>query len=281
MSAPPSAPEPRLIARSIISRVMLAAKALSTAARNLALTAGSATPARVATVISRISLVKTLARFASSAFLRPSTVGPLPMTSYLNQPDKQSILPHFHAGPRCPCPRSIVDKAPQPATAGAVGTPRHGGMRRREASLPPPVDLGALANVDHQAPAIDGVVPGRARCRGVRVPAGSANRGRGQVAQRGWRDVGARARAAGDDIVAGIAAGGGKGAKGHWFARTHVAVGVARAGTEEHVVAGQHAFAGQCHVGGSGAVVDLVAANCGELKGQPRSSTSTSSPRVA
>src|SRR6185312_918845 len=79
MSAPPSAPEPRLIARSMVSLVMLADSALSTAARRRGLPPGSATPARVATVISRISLVNTLARLASSAFLRPSMDGPLPM----------------------------------------------------------------------------------------------------------------------------------------------------------------------------------------------------------
>src|SRR5690348_1370603 len=63
----------------MVSLVMLADSALSTAARRRGLAAGSATPARVATVISRISLVNTLARLASSAFLRPSMDGPLPM----------------------------------------------------------------------------------------------------------------------------------------------------------------------------------------------------------
>src|SRR5690606_22385392 len=78
MSSAPSAPEPRRIARSIVSLGMFAESALSMATRSRALPAGSA-PLRAATVISRISLVKILPRRASSAFLRPSMLGPLPM----------------------------------------------------------------------------------------------------------------------------------------------------------------------------------------------------------
>src|SRR6185437_10196626 len=96
MSAPPSAPEPRLIARSMVSLVMFADSALSIAARRRGLPAGSATPARVATVISRISLVNTLARLASSAFLRPSMDGPLPIQClHLVQLNEPGILPDF------------------------------------------------------------------------------------------------------------------------------------------------------------------------------------------
>src|SRR3569833_1156940 len=93
MSAPPSAPAPRLMARSIVSFVMLAARALSTAARRRGLPLGSGTPPRVAMVISRISLVNTLARLASSAFLRPSMDGPLPMCiSWRYRMDRGAIL---------------------------------------------------------------------------------------------------------------------------------------------------------------------------------------------
>src|SRR5690348_14209915 len=81
------------MARSIVSLVMLADNALSTAARRRGLAAGSATPARVATVISRINLVNTLARLASSAFLRPSMDGPLPMAGNLNNGQAGDFTP--------------------------------------------------------------------------------------------------------------------------------------------------------------------------------------------
>src|SRR5690349_25060223 len=77
----------------MVSLVMLADSALSTAARRRGLAAGSATPARVATVISRISLVNTLARLASSAFLRPSMDGPLPMAGNLNNGQAGDFTP--------------------------------------------------------------------------------------------------------------------------------------------------------------------------------------------
>src|SRR5690242_1495580 len=58
---------------------MFAVRALSIAARRRGLLAGSPPPARAATPISRISLVNTLPRLASVAFLRASIDGPLPM----------------------------------------------------------------------------------------------------------------------------------------------------------------------------------------------------------
>src|SRR5438445_11894205 len=58
---------------------MFAVSALSVPARRRGLVAGSAPPPRAAIVISRISLVNSLPRRASSAFLRPSILGPLPM----------------------------------------------------------------------------------------------------------------------------------------------------------------------------------------------------------
>src|SRR6185503_630753 len=61
---------PRLIARSIVSRVMLFSRAAITAARRRGLDAGSAAPSRAAVVISRISLVKTFALAASCRPLR-------------------------------------------------------------------------------------------------------------------------------------------------------------------------------------------------------------------
>src|SRR5438445_2793621 len=73
-----SAPLARLSARSIVSFGMFAASALSMPTRRRPLLAGSA-PVRAAIVISRMSLVKILPRRASSAFLRPAMLGPLPM----------------------------------------------------------------------------------------------------------------------------------------------------------------------------------------------------------
>src|SRR6185312_5383512 len=67
---PPSAPAPRLIARSTVSFGMLAWRAASTAARNRGLAAVSGRPERAAVVNSRISLVKILPRFLSCAPLR-------------------------------------------------------------------------------------------------------------------------------------------------------------------------------------------------------------------
>src|SRR5690606_8438635 len=61
------------------SLVMLAASALSMPLRKRGFPPGSPPPARAATEISRISLVKIFPRRASSAFLRASMEGPLPM----------------------------------------------------------------------------------------------------------------------------------------------------------------------------------------------------------
>src|SRR6185503_11472703 len=61
---------PRLIARSIVSRVMLASRAAIIAARSRGFEPGSAAPSRAAVVISRISLVKTFALAASCRPLR-------------------------------------------------------------------------------------------------------------------------------------------------------------------------------------------------------------------
>src|SRR5215510_11577061 len=58
------------MARSIVSRVMLASRAAIIAARRRGLDAGSGEPKRADVVISRISLVKILARWASWRPLR-------------------------------------------------------------------------------------------------------------------------------------------------------------------------------------------------------------------
>src|SRR5262245_27042105 len=58
------------MARSIVSRVMLASRAAVIAARRRGLDAGSGEPKRADVVISRISLVKILARWASWRPLR-------------------------------------------------------------------------------------------------------------------------------------------------------------------------------------------------------------------
>src|SRR5580765_4915142 len=58
---------------------MLADSPLSMALRRRGLPAGSPPPARAATEISRITLVKILPRWASTAFLRCSIEGPRPM----------------------------------------------------------------------------------------------------------------------------------------------------------------------------------------------------------
>src|SRR5688572_22036717 len=60
---------------------MLTDSALSTAERRRGLPDGSPPPARAATPISRMILVKILPRCASTAFLRASMEGPLPMVS--------------------------------------------------------------------------------------------------------------------------------------------------------------------------------------------------------
>ncbi len=65
-----SPPEPRLIARSIVSFGMLASLAAWMAERSRGFMVGSAMPERAATVSSRINFVKTLARLASCAPLR-------------------------------------------------------------------------------------------------------------------------------------------------------------------------------------------------------------------
>src|SRR5690242_15375864 len=97
----------------MVSLVMLADSALSTAARRRGLAAGSATPARVATVISRISLVYTLARLASSAFLRPSMDGPLPMGENLNDGQAADFTP-TGAQTTHPCGSSSGAEAKRP-----------------------------------------------------------------------------------------------------------------------------------------------------------------------
>src|SRR5262245_33196057 len=58
------------MARSMVSRVMLASRAAITAARRRGLALASGEPRRAAVVISRISLVKILARWASWRPLR-------------------------------------------------------------------------------------------------------------------------------------------------------------------------------------------------------------------
>src|SRR5688500_7918363 len=58
---------------------MFTARPLSMALRRRGLPAGSPPPARAATEISRITLVKILPRWASTAFLRASIDGPRPM----------------------------------------------------------------------------------------------------------------------------------------------------------------------------------------------------------
>src|SRR5690606_730739 len=78
-STPSSSPVAFLIARSITSFDMLADRPLSMALRRRGLPAGSPPPALAATEISRMILVKILPRRASSAFLRASMEGPLPM----------------------------------------------------------------------------------------------------------------------------------------------------------------------------------------------------------
>src|SRR5208337_3745693 len=62
--------EPRLIARSTVSRGMFACRAARTAARSRGLDPGSGRPVRAAVVSSRMILVKTLARFLSCAPFR-------------------------------------------------------------------------------------------------------------------------------------------------------------------------------------------------------------------
>src|SRR5690606_7782141 len=80
-STPSSSPVAFLIARSITSLVMLTDRPLSIAARRRGLAPGSPPPALAATEISRMILVKILPRRASTAFLRASIEGPLPMES--------------------------------------------------------------------------------------------------------------------------------------------------------------------------------------------------------
>src|SRR5690606_26226120 len=65
--------------------VMLADRPLSIALRRRGLPAGSPPPALAATEISRMILVKILPRRASSAFLRASMEGPLPMENSLER----------------------------------------------------------------------------------------------------------------------------------------------------------------------------------------------------
>src|SRR5690606_16421902 len=65
-----SSPTPRLMARSMTSRDMLAVRALSTTRRRRGLSSITPPPVRAATVISRMNLVKILLRLASWAALR-------------------------------------------------------------------------------------------------------------------------------------------------------------------------------------------------------------------
>src|SRR3546814_4055404 len=67
------------VARSITALDMFADRPLSITLRKRGLPPGSPPPALAATEISRMILVKILPRRASSAFLRPSIDGPLPM----------------------------------------------------------------------------------------------------------------------------------------------------------------------------------------------------------
>ena len=70
MLALSSPPTPRAIARSMVSRVMLFASALSIAARRRGLEPGSPPPSLAAVTSSRMILVKILPRLASCAALR-------------------------------------------------------------------------------------------------------------------------------------------------------------------------------------------------------------------
>src|SRR5688572_23491738 len=65
----------------------------SMAARRRGLPVGSPPPARAATPISRITLVKILPRWASVAFLRASIDGPRPMVLLLRRIEEVGILP--------------------------------------------------------------------------------------------------------------------------------------------------------------------------------------------
>ena len=69
-AVPSSPPAPRLMARSMLSLGMLAARATAMAPRSLGFMAGSARPDLAATVNSRMILVKSLARLASWAPFR-------------------------------------------------------------------------------------------------------------------------------------------------------------------------------------------------------------------
>src|SRR5471030_286782 len=104
----------------MVSLVMLADSALSIPERRRALTAGSA-PVRAAMVISRISLVKTLARLASSAFLRPSMLGPLPIKISCDR----KVISHFP-----PVRRAGQAAIQQGRMKGAVGAAVFIGRRR-------------------------------------------------------------------------------------------------------------------------------------------------------
>src|SRR5690606_11093936 len=100
-STPSSSPVAFLIARSITSLDMFDDNALSTAARRRGLLFGSPPPARAATPISRISLVKILPRLASLAFLRASIEGPRPMAYRSYCVAKRRIIAGRHHPQRC------------------------------------------------------------------------------------------------------------------------------------------------------------------------------------
>src|SRR5690606_24765138 len=92
-STPSSSPVAFLIARSITSFDMLADRPLSMALRRRGLPAGSPPPARAATEISRMILVKILPRRASSAFLRASMEGPLPIAATCKPVERRGFYP--------------------------------------------------------------------------------------------------------------------------------------------------------------------------------------------
>src|SRR5690606_12000808 len=127
------------------SLVMLADRALSMALRRRGLPPGSPPPARAATEISRISLVKIFPRRASSAPLRASIEGPLPMPATLAlYRGETSILTR-------PAPaRSGSTHAPPGGTASASA--REGARLQEPGDLPHRLgrkQQSAVRGVDH------------------------------------------------------------------------------------------------------------------------------------
>ena len=169
---------------------MFADRPLSIAVRRRGLPAGSPPPARAATLISRMILVKILPRLASVAFLRPSIDGPLPMSA--------SGRVHWRGGDftrlgairrRSPLVRHGCAEAlsagtaraggtrppgapPRPKTAGRCGWPRSttwsaspgqpGFVDRHGAVVVAREAAEQLAQAERQRPAIDADL-GRAR----------------------------------------------------------------------------------------------------------------------